>query len=124
MAMTNPVGRPGLIQHRGWEDNAIMALGAIIFLSSLFFPATDKIEVVINTMLAGAFVTACGIMEVARLRRWQEVLVFLAGLWVIASPFAFDYSDPLRTWHVALGVIIVAIAALQLWQDRKRRFGT
>ncbi|GGA97100.1 hypothetical protein GCM10011491_26750 [Brucella endophytica] len=122
MAMTNPVGRPGLIQHRSWEDNAIMALGAIIFLSSLFFPATDNIAIVINTMLVGAVITALGIMEVARLRRWQEVLAFLAGLWVIASPYAFDYADALRSWHVALGVIVAVIAALQLWQDRHRRF--
>ncbi|PYE90187.1 SPW repeat domain-containing protein [Phyllobacterium leguminum] len=118
------IGRIRLVRHPGWEDSAIMALGAIIFLSSLFFSVTDSMAVVVNTMLTGAVIVALGIMEVAILRRWEEALAFLAGLWTIASPYVIGYMDPLRTWHIALGVLVALIAALQLWQDRNRRLET
>ena len=122
MATTNHMGRTWLIEHRGWEDDAVMALGAIIFLSSLFFPVTDSMTVVLNTMITGAVIVALGIMEVALLRRWQEALTFLAGLWMIISPSMLGYMDSLHAWHVAFGAIVALIAALQIWQDRHRRF--
>ena len=43
----------------------------------------------------------------------------MAGLWLIASPYIFGYSDDgmLRFWHTSLGGLVVLLAALQLWQD-------
>ncbi|PRD45208.1 hypothetical protein C5748_03035 [Phyllobacterium phragmitis] len=122
MATTNDMGRMGLMQHRSWEDIAMMALGAIIFVSPLFYPVGGNVTIVVSAMITGAVIAALGIMEMVSLRRWEEMLAFLAGVWMIVSPYALNYMGPLRSWHIALGLIVALVAALQMWQDRNRRF--
>jgi hypothetical protein len=54
------------------------------------------------------------------LRRWEESLELLFGLWLMASPFVFGYaggSEMLMIWHLAIGGIVVLLAILELWQD-------
>jgi len=55
------------------------------------------------------------------LRRWEETIETLCGVWLIASPFVFGYSGTLRSWHIALGVLVVLLAVLELWQDWDRK---
>ena len=124
MATTNDMGRMELMQHRSWEDIAMMALGAIIFLSPFFYPLGGNVAIVLSAVIAGAVIMAVGIMEMVSLRRWEEMLAFLAGLWMIIAPYALSYMGPLRTWHVALGLVVALLAAFQMWQDRNRRFDT
>jgi hypothetical protein len=60
-----------------------------------------------------------GQLEYVALQRWEEVAEIALGLWLIVSPFIFGYSgdDMLKIWHTSLGVIVVLLGALQLWQD-------
>ena len=52
---------------------------------------------------------------------WEEVVNLLAGLSLIAAPFIVGYGGEgqLRVWHFILGALVAALAALELWQDRK-----
>ncbi|KXF76800.1 hypothetical protein ATN84_12340 [Paramesorhizobium deserti] len=122
MATTNDMGRIGLMQHRSWEDMAMMALGAIIFLSPFFYPMSGNIAIVLSAIITGAVVMTVGIMEMVSLRRWEEMLAFLGGVWMVIAPYALNYMGPLRVWHIALGIIVALLAAFQMWQDRDRRF--
>jgi len=121
MATTNNMGSMGLMQHRSWEDMAMMALGAIVFLSPFFYPM-GNLAVVLSAIITGAVIMTIGIMELVSLRRWEEMLAFLCGLWMIISPYALDYMGPLRSWHVGLGLLVALLAGFQMWQDRNRRF--
>ena len=40
---------------------------------------------------------------------------------LIASPFVFGYSGALRSWHIALGALVVLLALFELWQDWDRK---
>ena len=115
-----------LTTHRTWEDWCGMLLGVLIVLSPWFpNPAGHEVVdaersfVILNTFTIGILVFGLAQLEYVALQRWEEVAEIVAGLWLIASPYIFGYSDDgmLRFWHTSLGGLVVLLAALQLWQD-------
>ena len=115
-----------LATHRTWEDWCGMLLCVLIVLSPWFpSPAghevvdAERSYVILNTFTAGILIFGLAQLEYVALQRWEEVAEIVAGLWLIASPYIFGYSDDgmLRFWHTSLGGLVVLLAALQLWQD-------
>ena len=115
-----------LTTHRTWEDWCGMLLGVLIVLSPWFpNPAGHEVVdaersfVILNTFTIGILVFGLAQLEYVALQRWEEGAAIALGLWLIASPYIFGYADEgmLRFWHTSLGVLVVLLAALQLWQD-------
>ncbi|HEY0850538.1 MAG TPA: SPW repeat protein [Bradyrhizobium sp.] len=112
--------------HRTWEDWCGMALGLLIILSPWFPTQTgyevvegDRSFMILNAFTVGILVLGLAQLEYVALQRWQEVGEILLGLWLIASPAIFGYANDglMLFWHCLLGVLVVLIGALQLWQD-------
>ena len=110
--------------HRTWEDWGGMLLGALIVVSP-WFPVQDGTVtadhqmVILNAVAIGLVVFGVAQLEYIALQRWEEVITILIGLWLIVSPYVFGYSGEgfLRFYHSSLGVLVVLLGALQLWQD-------
>jgi hypothetical protein len=112
--------------HRPWEDWFGMLLGGVIVVSP-WFPFQSSHEtmdaerswMILNTFVVGMLVFGLAQLEYVALQRWEEVAEIALGFWLIASPLIFGYSgdDMLKIWHAALGLIVVLLGALQLWQD-------
>ena len=109
--------------HRTWEYWCGMLLGILIVLSP-WFPtqashSADQGSMILNTFTIGILVFGLAQLEYVALQRWEEVTSIAAGLWLIASPYIFDYAGDgmLQLWHSTLGGLVVLLAALQLWQD-------
>jgi hypothetical protein len=51
-------------------------------------------------------------------KRWQDQVILLLGLWLIASPWAMGYpsASPPMTNAVIAGIIMVAMAAFDLYK--------
>src|SRR5260221_4338569 len=102
----------------------------MLIVASPWFPLQSSHEVmdsersimILNTFVVGMLVFGLAQLEYVALQRWEEVAEIALGLWLIASPLIFGYSgdDVLKIWHPSLGVIVVLLAALQLWQDWRR----
>ncbi|MGI6853393.1 SPW repeat protein [Mesorhizobium sp. 1B3] len=123
MATTDRTGRFGLMEHRSWEDILTMILGFVIMISPMFRffgDAGGDRRVVGITALVGAAIIVISALEQYALRRWEEFLVLVAGIWMIISPYVLNYTGTLRTWHVILGAAVGLLALLELWQDRNR----
>jgi hypothetical protein len=112
--------------HRTWEDWCGMLLGVLILLSPWFPTQTshevidaDRSFMVLNTFTVGILVLGLAQLEYVALQRWQEIAAIVLGLWLIASPAIFDYARDgmMLFWHSLLGVLVVLLGALQLWQD-------
>ena len=106
-----------LLKHQNWEDGASMILGLLVVLSPLLSDAATSIGIMTVTGFVGFLIVAMAGLEMVSLRRWEETIETLCGAWLIASPFVLDYSGALRSWHIALGVLVVALALFELWQD-------
>lgn len=125
MATTPPnrMSPGGLMEHRRWEDILSMVLGLIILISpmfSFFGDAGGNRTVIGITALVGAAIIVLSGLEQLSLRRWEEFLVFLCGIWMIISPFVLRYGGSLRRWHIVLGIVVALLALLEIWQDRNR----
>jgi uncharacterized membrane protein len=111
------------MEHRRWEDIALMVLGLIILVSpmfSFFGDAGGNTTVIGVTALVGAAIIVLGGLEQLSLRRWEEYLLFIGGIWMVISPFVLGYGGTLRTWHIVLGAAVALLALLEIWQDRNR----
>jgi hypothetical protein len=103
-----------------------MLLGLLIILSPWFPTQTahdivdsDRSFMILNTFTVGILVLGLAQLEYVALQRWQEVAEIVLGLWLIASPAIFGYANDnlMLLWHSILGVLVVLLGALQLWQD-------
>jgi len=110
--------------HRTWEDWCGMLLGALIVVSPWFplleeAPIAGQPLVILNTVAVGLVVFGLAQLEYVALQRWEEVTTILVGLWLIVSPYVLGYSGEgfLRLYHSSLGVVVVLLGVLQLWQD-------
>jgi SPW repeat len=107
--------------HRTWEDWLGIGIGLLIGLAPLIAGQADSPMVVYNAALVGVLVLALAAFEMVGVQRWEEGAEIACGLWLIASPFVFDYAaaGALRYWHFVLGAIVVVLATFELWQDWK-----
>jgi hypothetical protein len=111
-----------ITEHRRWEDFLSAAAGVVIILSPAL--AGDAVSPAVNITigLVGVIITMVALLEIVSLQRWEEFIEIACGGWIILSPVLLDYGGTLRIWHFVLGALVVAIAFLELWQDRGRRF--
>jgi hypothetical protein len=110
----------GLIEHRRWEDIVTMILGVAILISPMFGDTAGNTTMVATTAIVGAAIVVLGALEQIFLRRWEEFLTLLLGVWMMSSPFVLEYAGTLRNWHIALGAAVAVLALLEIWQDRNR----
>lgn len=105
--------------HRTWEEWCGMALGVLIALSPWFGARPDSAAVIVNALFVGVLVFGLAQLEYVSLQRWEEAGSVVLGLWLMASPFIFDYGavDTLRAWHIVFGATVIGLAVLELWQD-------
>jgi hypothetical protein len=110
--------------HRTWEDWCGMLLGALIVVSPWFpipedVPIAGQPIIILNTVVIGLVVFSLAQLEYVALQRWEEVTTIVVGLWLIVSPYVLGYSGEgfMRLYHSSLGVVVVLLGVLQLWQD-------
>ncbi|MEQ1710700.1 MAG: SPW repeat protein [Hyphomicrobium sp.] len=106
--------------HRTWEDWLGIALGLTIALAPWIIDETANRPAVVNAAIAGFVVLMLAELDLVSSRRWAEVAQFAAGAWVAVSPVVFGYGagGALRVWHIVAGLLVMLIAALELWQRR------
>ena len=104
--------------HRTWEDYVGISLGVLIGLSPWLTGGQVKLLATGNAVAVGVMVLAFAAFELVDLNRSEEVGQIVLALWLIASPFVLNYVESqLAIWHFVLGAVLVALAALEIWQD-------
>ena len=55
-------------------------------------------------------------------RHWQDWVNMILGALMVASPWLLGFAlyDPARLAHLAIGILVVAVAVLEVWQSRPR----
>jgi hypothetical protein len=115
--MAMPLSLPA---HRHWEDWCSMAVGAVILISPVITQIVDSPYATLNAIVVGLLVMLLAWQELMLPETWEEYLELALGLWLAASPWMFGYSEfgvPTAV-HPALGVLVVALAMVELFQDQ------
>lgn len=106
--------------HRRWEDAASMVLGGLAIASAVFAAPPHAAAAALSGGITGALLVAIAGLKLVILRRWEERLEIVCGLWLIVSPTVLVYGGPLGVMHMLLGVTVFALGLFELWQDRDR----
>ena len=104
--------------HRAWQEATGIGLGLIAALSPWITGQLSDSTILSATAAAGSMVLLLSAAQLLTLTRFEQVATLLAGLWLCGAPFGLGYvASPLGVMHLLLGPAIVALSALELWQD-------
>ncbi len=107
------------ITEHEWQDLACMGLGVLILLSPWVVPNDDMGVMTVNTVVIGLVVLLVSELELAGHSSREEATNAAAGAWLMASPFVVGYGGELRIWHLVLGALVMAFAAVEFLQERR-----
>jgi SPW repeat len=96
-------------------DVANLILGAVLFASPWIFGFAAGAPSQ-NAWVSGIVIAVLSIAALAAFAVWEEWLNLIVGLWVIASPWVLKFEGTTAmTTHVVIGIIVAALAAVELW---------
>jgi SPW repeat len=102
-------------------DVANLVLGVVLFLSPWMFgfAAGPQSQ---NAVITGLIIAALSIAALAAFAFWEEWLNLALGLWTLASPWALGFQNSsAMPVYVVIGVLVAALAALELWMMSQRQ---
>jgi hypothetical protein len=103
---------------RRWEDLASILLGIVAAAAAIYFhPTLDMI--LINSVVVGLVIAGLAALDLTVPPSWEEPFELIAGMWLALSPAWLEYGDPLRIIHIVIGGLVMILAAVEFWQDRK-----
>ncbi len=109
-----------LTTHRSWEDVVSIILGTSILIVPAVMVGAENTAMVLSSGMAGLLIVALAALAMVRPQRWQEWVEMVCGLWLVASPYVLGFGGALLTLHVVIGLAVVVLALLELWQDSGR----
>ena len=97
-------------------DVANLILGAFLFVSPWIFGFGAGMTSQ-NAVVAGIVVAVLAIAALAAFAVWEEWLNLIVGLWILVSPWVlgFQTSTTAMTVHVVIGILVAALAVIELW---------
>jgi hypothetical protein len=96
-------------------DFANLALGAILLFSPWIFGFAAGPQSR-NAWVSGIAIVILSIAALAAFAVWEECLNLIAGLWALVSPWVLGFQGTTAmTVHVVIGIIVAALAAVELW---------
>ena len=109
--------------HQTWEDLFAAALGVLILISPVIAEGVMPPVIMYSTLAVGIVVLGLSLFEIMLAGRWEEIIGFLAGVWLAVSVFVLDYgtAPQLRIWHFVLGALVALMAAIEFWQDSMKK---
>ena len=110
-----------LKDHQAWEDWLAAGLGALLLATPWLTGYTGSPTVALNAVAAGMLVVMLAVMEFFDRQRWEELMEFALGGWIIASPFVLGYAGDgaLSFWHFGIGAVLIALAVVEYRQPHK-----
>ena len=107
-----------------WQDWVILVVGAWLFVSPwlIYGPVTaDAVDW--NSWIVGAALVLLALAAILRFHEWEEWVSGAIGVWLVISPWVLRFADmvPARWNAVICGLIVLAMAAEELWEIRHPR---
>ena len=108
------------------QDAGKVALALWLIVSPWILNYSDVRLPVWNGFAVAVVVAAFSIAAMLKFTKWEEAINIVAGFWLIASPWALDYTallGPTKTLpatanHLAVGlaVVILSLWELNVWE--------
>lgn len=115
---------------RKTEDRVVdfinAALGVILLLTPWIAGFASTTAAAWNAGLVGAAIAALAAGALVAFAEWEEWANLILGVWAIVAPWALGFASVASALyaHVVVGVIVAALAAVELWRLHHRPVST
>ncbi len=116
-----------------WRDWVMLVLGAWLFLSPWILGFAGGAPVGAegvagttaagwNAWIVGVVVAALAIWAIAMFAQWQDWLNGVLGAWLVIAPWVLGFGSlAAAAWNsVIVGLLVLALAAWELWDVRQK----
>jgi hypothetical protein len=99
-------------------DVGNLMLSGVLFFSPWLFNLSTGAQWQ-TASIAGIFIAVLSIAALAAFAVWEEWFILVAGLALVGSPWLLGFQNSTAmTIDVAIGVIVMALAAIEVWLTR------
>lgn len=104
---------------RRWEDWANMVFGLLLAASPWLLQFTGLEAATLNAVIIGGLICALSALALTLLDRWEAYISGLLGIWAMLSPWLIGFTayDMAMLAHLGFGALVVAVAAIEIWQS-------
>ena len=96
-----------------------MVLGLAAASAPWFFhPEPGLMAITLNAVVVGIAISILATLDLVVPPHWEEPFEVLCGSWLMVSPSWLGYGGPLMLTHLAVGALVIFLAALEFWHDR------
>lgn len=117
---------PSSIDSRRTEDTAIdvanVVAGVALALTPWIFGYASQSAAAWSAWVLGVVIAIVAVGALVSFRRWEEWINLVLGLLAVIAPWVLGFSSvPGATYaHVVLGLIVLVLAAIELWMINRR----
>jgi len=102
---------------RRWQDQAILLLGAWLFVSPWVLGYPSASPPAVNAFIAGAIIAALAAFDLYKTYVWAVLVNIVVGAWVAVSPWLVDVVSD-RAMSASMLIVGLATIVLGLWEMR------
>lgn len=98
-----------------WQDPLNLILGLWLLASPWILAYQDEMVSTRNAVIVGILIAALAVLELFKVKAWEEWASVAFGVWLVISPWVLGFSGlaAAATWNAV--IVGVAVAALALW---------
>jgi hypothetical protein len=101
-----------------WEDWIGAILGFWLFASPNVI-AYGGSAATQNAFLVGVLLLVIAFVEVTIFRAWEEWINVILGAWLVVSPWVLGATAIATTNLVIVGLLVLALALYEIWDERR-----
>ncbi len=107
-------------------DIAKAVIGVALALTPWVLGFTAALAAALNGWIVGAAIALLAVATLFRANQWAPWAHLALGVWAIAAPFLLSFSAITAAFgaHMIAGILVAAIAALELWFIHNRPMRT
>ena len=106
---------------KGWEDWATLLIGVWLCASPWVLQLADP-PALQNFVAVGFLVLLGELFTFYTLRFWEEWINIILGSWLVVSSWVLAFSTFQATANaVIVGLLLLAMALYEMWDDRRQR---
>ena len=102
---------------RQWEDWASWLIGFWLLLSPWILHFEGETAAMQNSVIVGFVLILAEVVTLSAFQVWEEWINVALGAWLVVSPWALRGVGPAASADfVVVGLLVVALAAYEMWQ--------
>ena len=109
-----------MLEGKHAQDWISLVLAVVLFISPWVLGFAAEQYASWNAWVCAAVVGLVAMGAISLFKEWEEWLILLVGVWLIAAPWVLGFSalTAALSAHVVLGLLIAVAAAWEIWEVR------